>query len=84
MLVLVEPTRTGRWKWHGVLVCTDHGHHASIRAEFPALKAHDVLRKWLYIDSSHRDFQATMEGVARRVALNDLRFGITHGARARR
>ena len=84
MLVLVEPTRTGRWKWHGVLVCTDHGHHASIRAEFPELKPHAVLRKWLYIDSSHRDFQATMEGVARRVALNDLRFGITHGARARR
>jgi hypothetical protein len=27
MLVLVEPTRTGRWKWHGVLVCTDHAHH---------------------------------------------------------
>ena len=84
MLVLVEPTRTGRWKWHGVLVCTDHGHHASIRAEFPALTPHDVLRKWLYIDSNHRDFQSTMEGVARRVALNDLRFGITPGGRARR
>jgi len=32
MLVLVEPTKTGRWKWHGVLVGTDHNHHASIRA----------------------------------------------------
>ena len=84
MLVLVEPTKTGRWKWHGVLICTDHGNHASIRAEFPALKPHDVLQKWLYIDSRHRDFQATMEGVVQRVALNDLRFGITPGrARAR-
>ena len=76
MLVLVEPTKTGRWKWHGVLVCTDHEHHASIRAEFPALAPHRVLRKWLFIDSAHDDFESTMEGVARRVARNDVRFGI--------
>ena len=37
MLVLVEPTKTGRWKWHGVLIGTEHEHHASIRADFPAL-----------------------------------------------
>jgi hypothetical protein len=76
MLVLVEPTKTGRWKWHGVLVCTDHEHHASIRAEFPALTPHSALRKWLFIDSSHDDFESTMEAVARRVARNDVRFGI--------
>ena len=76
MLVLVEPTRTGRWKWHGVLICTDHEHQASIRADFPALVPHGVLRKWLYIDSTHRDFESTMEAVARRMAQNDRRFGI--------
>ena len=76
MLVLVEPTKTGRWKWHGVLVCTDHDQHASIRAEFPALRPHRVLRKWLYIDSTHDDFTSTMEGVAARIARNDERFGI--------
>jgi len=76
MLVLVEPTKSGRWKWHGVLVCTDHEHHASIRAELPALTPHQVLRKWLYIDSRHRDFESTMEAVAKRVARDDRRFGI--------
>jgi hypothetical protein len=76
MLVLVEPTKTGRWQWHGVLVCTGHEHQASIRADFPALTPHDVLRKWLYIDSAHVEFEATMEGVARRMARNDRRFGI--------
>jgi len=76
MLVLVEPTKTGRWKWHGVLVCTGHEHHASIRADFPALTPHAVLRKWLYLESSHQEFEATMEGVARRMARNDRRFGI--------
>ena len=55
MLVLVEPTKTGRWTWHGVLVCTDYAHHTSICAEFPGLKPHDVLQKWLYIDSTHRN-----------------------------
>jgi hypothetical protein len=84
MLVLVEPTKTGRWKWHGVLVCTGHEHQASIRGDFPALRPHDVLRKWLYIDSTHRNFERTMEGVARRMSLNDPRFGIVPAVRRAR
>ncbi len=76
MLVLVEPTKTGRWKWHGVLVCTAHEHQASIRADFPALRPHEVLRKWLYVASTHRHFESTMEKVAARVARNDPRFGV--------
>jgi hypothetical protein len=76
MLVLVEPTKTGRWKWHGVLVCTGHEHQSSIRTDFPALMPHDVLRKWLYIDSTHRHFESTMEAVARRVVRDDPRFGV--------
>jgi hypothetical protein len=77
MLLLVEPTKSGRWNWHGVLVCTDYEHHASIQAEFPALMPHQVLRKWLFIDSTHEDFESTMEAVAKRVASNDRRFGVT-------
>ena len=84
MLVLVQPTKTGRWKWHGVLVCTGQEHHASIRAEFPALMPHTILRKWLYIDSAHEDFEPTMEAVARRMAKNDRRFGIVPAMSKRR
>ena len=76
MLVLVEPTKTGRWKWHGVLICTDHEHQPSIRAEFPALTPHVVLRKWLFVESTHPAFESTMEAVVRRMARNDPRFGI--------
>jgi len=76
MLLLVEPTKSGRWNWHGVLVCTGHQHHPSIQAEFPALKPHEFLRKWLFIHSTHEDFESTMEGVATRMARNDPRFGI--------
>jgi hypothetical protein len=80
MLVLVEPTKSGRWKWHGVLVCTHYEHHASIQAQFPALTPHGMLRKWLFIDSTHEDFESTMEAVARRVSSNDPRFGILAGS----
>jgi hypothetical protein len=76
MLVLVEPTRTGRWKWHGVLVCTTYDDQASIRADFPALTPHDVLRKWLFVDSKHDEFESTMEAVAGCMSRNDPRFGI--------
>jgi hypothetical protein len=76
MMLLVEPTKSGRWNWHGVLLCTDYRHHASIQAEFPALQPHDGLRKWLFIDSTHEDFESTMGAVAHRVANNDPRFGI--------
>jgi hypothetical protein len=76
MLVLVEPTKSGRWNWHGVLICTDYAHHASIQTEFPPLQPHAILRKWLFIDSTHNDFEWTMEAVAKRMAANDRRFGI--------
>ena len=76
MLVLVEPTKTGRWKWHGVLICTGHEHHASIKDDFPPVKPHGVLRKWLYIDSTHKDFESTIEAVAKRMTRNDPRFGV--------
>lgn len=83
MLVLVEPTKSGRWNWHGVLVCTGHEHHASLQAEFPGLKPHNVLGKWLFIDSADEDFESTMEAVVNRIAGNDSRFGIVPVSRRR-
>ena len=82
MLVLVEPTRTGRWQWHGVLVCTGHEHHEAIRSDFPHLRPHEVLGKWLYLDSRHDHFETTMTDVAAAIARDDERFGIHPVARA--
>jgi hypothetical protein len=76
MMVLVEPTKTGRWQWHGVLICTDHAHHRAIIGEFPQLAPHDVLKKCLYLDSQHADFEPALERVAKAVARDDPRFGI--------
>jgi hypothetical protein len=83
-MVLVEPTKTGRWKWHGVLICTDHAHHAAIIKAFPQLAPHHILKKWLYIDSRHDDFEPTMERVAEAIARDDQRFGIQPRPRKRR
>jgi len=76
MMLLVEPTKNGRWKWHGVLICTEHAHQPSIIKEFGQLVPHDFLKKWLYIDSRHEDFEPTMERVAEAIARDDQRFGI--------
>jgi hypothetical protein len=76
MMVLVEPTKTGRWTWHGVLICTEYEHHSAIVGEFPQLAPHDVLKKWLYIDSRDEEFERAMERVAGVMARDDQRFGI--------
>lgn len=76
MMILVEPTKSGRWKWHGVLLCTEHAHQPPIIQEFPHLEPHSTLKKWLYIDSRHEDFEPTMQSVAQAIARNDKRFGI--------
>jgi hypothetical protein len=76
MLLLVEPTKSGRWNWHGVLICTDLESHASLQKEFPAFVPHEILKKWLYIDSGHEDFESTMEKAATSIAGNDPRFGV--------
>ena len=84
MMLLVEPTKTGRWQWHGVLLCTEREHHAAIASEFPQLAPHDVLKKWLYIDSRHADFETAMERVAAAIARDDRRFGIQPSLRTKR
>lgn len=76
MMILVEPTKTGRWQWHGVLICTEHAHHRSIAEEFPPLAPHEILGKWLYLDSRHERFEGTLERVAEAMARDDPRFGI--------
>ncbi len=62
--------------WQGVLVCTSREHHASLRAEFPALVPHRVLGKWLYLSEATDDFEPIARSLVQRVRANDPRFGI--------
>ena len=76
MMLIVEPTQSGKWDWHGVLICTEFEDQPSIMKEFPALKPHAFLKKWLYIDTSHDDFESIIGKVVLRIQKNDPRFGI--------
>ena len=84
MMLLVQPTKTGRWNWHGVLICTDYAHHSAILDEFPRLSPHEVLGKWLFIDSRHEEFESTMQSVAQAIVRDDKRFGILPQRKSRR
>jgi hypothetical protein len=55
--------------WNGVLVATERAHHASLISEFPLLKEHPVLGKWLYLAAETDGF----DGTARRVVIAALR-----------
>ena len=83
MMLLVEPTKSGRWNWHGILLCTEFEHQESLMKEFPRLKPHDILRKWLFLPSSEDDFETIIQDISKRMLNNDLRFGIHPKPRSR-
>ena len=62
--------------WRGVLLCTDHIHHGSLMTEFPALKRHPILAKWLYLRESVNEFESVAERLVKCVRLRDLRIGV--------
>src|SRR5260370_8417263 len=63
-LLLVEPTKSGRWNWHGALVCTNYEHHASIQADFPAFRPHPVLLNCLSTTPPHYNLEPTTDACA--------------------
>jgi len=62
--------------WNGLLVPTSKEHHESLLREFPALSPHPVLGKWLYLSSSHDDFEETASEVIGAMAEGDPRLGV--------
>jgi len=66
-----------------VLIATSHERHEAIRRQWPQLAPHDVLTKWLYLDSRADDFETAMEEIAQAMARNDPRFGIVPSERVR-
>ena len=76
MLLLVEPTKSGRWDWHGLLICTEFEHQESLLKEFPRAQPHDFLKKWLWLPSSLEEFEDYAQRISQRILENDIRFGI--------
>jgi hypothetical protein len=62
--------------WQGVLVCTFHEHQPSLRAEFPALEQHPILKKWLYLPERAETFERDARRLVQLVRARDSRLGI--------
>lgn len=75
---------TKREPWSGVLVATDHPHHASLVAEFPALVPHPILPKWLYLSESAEAFEQTAGRLVRLARRRDPRLGVVPSSKKRK
>jgi hypothetical protein len=70
--------------WNGLLVCTSQERHASLVDELPALRAHPVLGKWLYVPQDDPAFEDTVERLIALVLARDPRIGVEPKPRKRR
>ncbi len=70
--------------WQGVLVCTFHEHHPSLLAQFPSLKKHPVLGKWLYLPESAETFERDALALVHLAKSADPRLGVAPSPRKKR
>lgn len=70
--------------WQGILVCTSHEHHESLRAEIPALVQHPVLGKWLYLSETSEGFERDAQHLIQLARRRDLRLGIEPSRRKKK
>jgi hypothetical protein len=81
MVLYLAPKRE---PWRGVLVTCERDHHASILAQFPALKPHKILPKWLYLPESADTFERDAQSIVQCIKRLDPRFGIVPPAKKRK
>lgn len=70
--------------WQGVLVCTFHEHQESLLAEFPALRKHPVLGKWLYLPETAETFERDAKRLVALARERDPRVGIEPARKKKR
>ncbi len=62
--------------WCGLLVCTDRDRHPALLAEFPDLRPHSILPKWLYLPESAGSFEAAAVRLVSLARRRDPRIGV--------
>jgi hypothetical protein len=70
--------------WQGLLVCTFHEYQPSLLAEFPSLRPHPVLKKWLYLPESADTFEHDAKRLVQLVRARDPRLGIPPSPKKKR
>ena len=81
-LVLVLAAKEEPWK--GLLVCTSHEFHATLIAEYPKLRPHPILPKWLYLPQASDGFEEAAQELAFQSLRSDPRIGVEPTARKRK
>lgn len=73
----------GKEPWRGVLLPTERIHHASLKRQFPLLRMHPILGKWLYLPELSEGFEETTMALVERILDNDFRIGVRPSQRKR-
>ena len=68
--------KDGEEPWNGMMVCTSRESHAALQAQFPQLKPHKVLGKWLYLSQIHPEFESVASELVELARRRDPRLGI--------
>ncbi len=66
----------GKEPWDGVLVCTDQARQLMLQSQFPQLKPHKILKKWLYLSQNSIDFESISSQLVELVAENSNLIGV--------
>ena len=67
--------------WGGLLICTSRDRHAALIADFPQLKPHAVLGKWLHFSQFHPDFETIAPELISLALDRDPRLGVVTARR---
>lgn len=70
--------------WHGLLFPTEREHHPSLQEQWPALKNHSVLPKWMYLSLDEAGYEEAAPEIIAAIERGDRRFGIVPGVRKRK
>ena len=89
VLVLMESKGDREWKgqkfdfdlWDGLMLCTSREQHPSLVEDFPELRPHPVLGKWLFLSADLDEFEEVAVQLAERIKDKDPRMGIVPGTR---
>lgn len=73
---LVLMLASGDEPWNGLLIPTDHRFHASIHEEWPDIKQHPVLKKWLYLPEMSENFENVAGDLVEAIRMHDERLGV--------
>ena len=70
--------------WNGLLVCTSQESHESLILEYPVLRSHPILGKWLYVSQTVGEFEDVAHRIAGRATRGDPRIGVESKPRRQR